>query len=85
MIEVMRFWAEDASNIRCVRESDYDALQSRLNAVEEENDRLRGHLLTVVAGANAGMDESWMCTSYHPLLVRYVHEAERFLALEGKA
>lgn len=56
-----------------------DALQLRLNAVEDENDRLRGHVLCLCAGANAEMHESWECTSYHPLLVRAVSDAEKAL------
>ena len=36
MSEVLRFWCYEASNIRCVRESDYDAAQSELAALREE-------------------------------------------------
>ena len=56
-----------------------DALQQRLNAVEEENDRLRGHALALLSGARAEMHESWKCNSYHPLLTKAVSEAEREL------
>lgn len=65
----------------CVKRltAERDALQQRLNAVEEENDRLLGHVLSLCAGANAEMHESWRCTSYHPLLVRAVSDAETAL------
>ena len=35
MSEVSRFWCHEAKNIRCVRESDYDALQHRLTVAEQ--------------------------------------------------
>ena len=34
MSEVSRFWCNEAKNIRCVRESDFDALQRRLTEAE---------------------------------------------------
>ncbi|MCY1413413.1 hypothetical protein D9M71_288430 [compost metagenome] len=40
MSEVLRFWCYEASNIRCVRESDYDAAQSELAALRSEIDEL---------------------------------------------
>lgn len=60
-----------------------DALQRLLNARDEEVDRLRGHILCLLAGANAEMHESWKCNSYHPLLTRAVSDAEK--ALENQA
>ena len=36
MGDVMRFWCEEASNIRCVRESDFDAALAREAALREE-------------------------------------------------
>ena len=36
MSKALRFWCHDASNIRCVREEDYDAAQSELAALREE-------------------------------------------------
>lgn len=59
--------------------SERDTLQQRLSAVEEENDRLRGHALALLSGARAEMHESWKCNSYHPLLTKAVSEAEREL------
>jgi len=45
MNQVQRFWAEEATNIRCVREADYDAalareaaLQQRLNEADQRID-----------------------------------------------
>lgn len=60
-----------------------DALQQLLNARDEEVDRLRGHILCLLAGANAEMHESWKCNSYHPLLTKAVSDAEK--ALESQA
>lgn len=37
MNKVLRFWCHDASNIRCVREEDYDTLQAELIKVREES------------------------------------------------
>ena len=42
MSEVSRFWCHEAKNIRCVRESDYDALQQRLTVAEQRVDLLEG-------------------------------------------
>ena len=44
MSEVSRFWCHEAKNIRCVRESDYDALQQRLTVSEQRVDLLEGLL-----------------------------------------
>lgn len=51
MSEVQRFWSYEASNIRCVREADFDrvtaeldALQQRLTAADERADVLEGLL-----------------------------------------
>ena len=35
--KVDRFWCDEASNIRCVREADYDALLQRLNETLEKH------------------------------------------------
>lgn len=47
MSEVQRFWSHEASNIRCVREANFDrvtaerdALQQRLTAADERVDEL---------------------------------------------
>ena len=49
MSEAQRFWSHEASNIRCVREADFDrvtaerdALQQRLTAAYERADVLEG-------------------------------------------
>ncbi len=36
MSEVQRFWCDEARNIRCVREADYDALAAEAKALREE-------------------------------------------------
>jgi len=38
MSNVLRFWCEEAQNIRCVREEDYGSAQSELVALREELD-----------------------------------------------
>lgn len=70
-------WVEAQDFDRILAER--DALQQRLNAVEEENDRLRGHALALLSGARAEMHESWKCNSYHPLLTSAVGDAEKEL------
>ena len=42
MSEVSRFWCHEAKNIRCVRESDYDALQQRLTVAEKRLSQVEG-------------------------------------------
>ncbi|HCC4868751.1 TPA: hypothetical protein M5N95_004654 [Pseudomonas aeruginosa] len=36
MSEVQRFWCDEARNIRCVREDDFDALEAEAQALREE-------------------------------------------------
>ena len=51
MSEVSRFWCHEAKNIRCVRESDYDALQQRLTAADERNDNRDSEIFAQVQSA----------------------------------
>lgn len=51
MSEVQRFWSHEASNIRCVREADFDRvqaenreLQARLTVQDQREDDLKGLL-----------------------------------------
>lgn len=41
MNSVQRFWCHEAQNIRCVRESDFDALEAETKALREEVEALR--------------------------------------------
>ncbi|MBH8862540.1 hypothetical protein I5J93_17135 [Pseudomonas aeruginosa] len=41
MSEVQRFWCDEARNIRCVREDDFDALAAEAQALREEVAALR--------------------------------------------
>ncbi|HEJ2268223.1 TPA: hypothetical protein SLW25_001548 [Pseudomonas aeruginosa] len=45
MSEVQRFWCDEARNIRCVREDDFDALEAEAQALREEVER--GNRITV--------------------------------------
>lgn len=56
MSEAQRFWSHEASNIRCVREADFDrvtaerdALQQRLTAADERVDVLETALKKISA------------------------------------
>lgn len=44
MSEVQRFWCHEARNIRCVRESDFDAQRLRADTAEAELQALRDKL-----------------------------------------
>ncbi|ERW09394.1 TPA: hypothetical protein ACGCBD_002871 [Pseudomonas aeruginosa] len=39
MSKVQRFWCDEARNIRCVREDDFDALEAEAQALREEVDQ----------------------------------------------
>lgn len=41
MSKVQRFWCDEARNIRCVREDDFDALEAEAQALREEVAALR--------------------------------------------
>ncbi len=45
MSEVQRFWCDEARNIRCVREADYDALAAEAKALREEVSALRARVV----------------------------------------
>ncbi|EML1789357.1 hypothetical protein PZT66_31320 [Pseudomonas aeruginosa] len=47
MSKVQRFWCDEARNIRCVREDDFDALEAEAKALREEVAALRARGLTV--------------------------------------
>ncbi|HHQ2709901.1 TPA: hypothetical protein ACSPNY_001714 [Pseudomonas aeruginosa] len=50
MSKVQRFWCDEARNIRCVREDDFDALEAEAQALREEVEALRARGLTVSEG-----------------------------------
>lgn len=47
MSEVKRFWCDEARNIRCVREDDFDALEAEAQALREEVAKLRARVVVV--------------------------------------
>ncbi|HCA6729128.1 TPA: hypothetical protein MX491_000162 [Pseudomonas aeruginosa] len=49
MSKVQRFWCDEARNIRCVREDDFDALEAEAQALREEVAALRERVVVVPA------------------------------------
>ncbi|HBO3610596.1 hypothetical protein ACSEUE_11150 [Pseudomonas aeruginosa] len=47
MSEVKRFWCDEARNIRCVREDDFDALEAEAQALREEVAALRARAVVL--------------------------------------
>ncbi|HCL3371385.1 hypothetical protein [Pseudomonas aeruginosa] len=47
MSKVQRFWCDEARNIRCVREDDFDALAAEAQALREEVAALRARVVVV--------------------------------------
>ncbi|HGK8919237.1 TPA: hypothetical protein ACJ9B8_000180 [Pseudomonas aeruginosa] len=47
MSKVQRFWCDEARNIRCVREDDFDALEAEAQALREEVAALRARVVVV--------------------------------------
>ncbi|EMY3672581.1 hypothetical protein AAIQ05_000375 [Pseudomonas aeruginosa] len=47
MSKVQRFWCDEARNIRCVREDDFDALEAEAQALREEVAALRARVAVV--------------------------------------
>ncbi|MCO3561425.1 hypothetical protein QOU04_04915 [Pseudomonas aeruginosa] len=45
MSKVQRFWCDEARNIRCVREDDFDALEAEAQALREEVAALRARVV----------------------------------------
>ncbi|HHZ9315239.1 TPA: hypothetical protein ACWMI6_005991 [Pseudomonas aeruginosa] len=43
MSKVQRFWCDEARNIRCVREDDFDALEAEAQALREQVARSEQH------------------------------------------
>ncbi|ADX32141.1 hypothetical protein PAK_P30128 [Pseudomonas phage PAK_P3] len=56
MSEVKRFWCDEARNIRCVREDDYDALASESQARAEELAQALRHLLHNIKASGKRID-----------------------------
>ncbi|HCE8379570.1 hypothetical protein [Pseudomonas aeruginosa] len=47
MSEVKRFWCDEARNIRCVREDDFDALEAEAQALRDEVAALRARAVVL--------------------------------------
>lgn len=47
MSKVQRFWCDEARNIRCVREDDFDALEAEAQALREEVAELRARVVVL--------------------------------------
>lgn len=47
MSKVQRFWCDEARNIRCVREDDFDTLEAEAQALREEVAALRARVAVV--------------------------------------
>ncbi|MBG7462478.1 hypothetical protein I5H11_19410 [Pseudomonas aeruginosa] len=47
MSKVQRFWCDEARNIRCVREDDFDALEAEAKALREELAALRARVVVL--------------------------------------
>jgi len=75
MSKVQRFWCHDASNIRCVRESDYDAAQSELAALREELANTTRVAITEIEGLSRTLQDQakWMAI-YSDLLGEVLSE-----------
>ena len=50
MNKIQRFWSHEAKNIRCVRESDYDALHAEAEALRAQRDKMAQILRDLVPG-----------------------------------
>lgn len=57
MSKVDRFWSHEAQNIRCVRESDYDALSAELATLKAGH----GEAVAIVCGSQV----QWLPTAEH--------------------
>lgn len=57
MSKVQRFWCDEARNIRCVREDDFDALAAEAQALREEVAALKHSQQVLIGSRNAHRDE----------------------------
>lgn len=57
MSKVQRFWCDEARNIRCVREDDFDALEAEAQALREEVAALKHSQQVLIGSRNAHRDE----------------------------
>ncbi|HBO1458867.1 TPA: hypothetical protein SL550_000185 [Pseudomonas aeruginosa] len=85
MSKVQRFWCDEARNIRCVREDDFDALEAEAQALREEVAALRARVVVVPEPLNEG-DARRECGEYGVAMQRGYNACLRELArLNGKA
>ncbi|HHM5705150.1 TPA: hypothetical protein ACRNCK_005203 [Pseudomonas aeruginosa] len=61
MSKVQRFWCDEARNIRCVREDDFDALEAEAQALREEVAALRAKLAMAEDAAAKGYAARQQC------------------------
>lgn len=91
MSEAQRFWSHEASNIRCVREADFDrvtaerdALQQRLTAADERADVLESALKFYADGDHYSVDDglNWDSCSGEPANILW-HEDQPWFIEDG--
>ncbi|HCT4782948.1 TPA: hypothetical protein OTY28_005191 [Pseudomonas aeruginosa] len=68
MSKVQRFWCDEARNIRCVREDDFDALAAEAQALREEVAALRARVVVVperaVRNSHSGRSKAYVATEH---------------------
>ncbi|EMW0997473.1 hypothetical protein AAEK85_000506 [Pseudomonas aeruginosa] len=79
MSKVQRFWCDEARNIRCVREDDFDALEAEAQALREEVAALRARVVVVPEPLNEG-DARRECGEYGVAMQRGYNACLRELA-----
>lgn len=68
MSKVQRFWCDEARNIRCVREDDFDALEAEAQALREEVAALRARVAVVPDAANDRRKSAHYCRGWNACL-----------------
>lgn len=68
MSKVQRFWCDEARNIRCVREDDFDALEAEAQALREEVAALRARVVVVPDAANDRRKSAHYCRGWNACL-----------------
>ncbi|HFH4279305.1 hypothetical protein F1C11_03600 [Pseudomonas aeruginosa] len=73
MSKVQRFWCDEARNIRCVREDDFDALEAEAQALREEVAALRARVVAVPDAANDRRKSAHYCRGWNACLDELAH------------